>query len=377
VLISNNFYTGKTPKLAPSFKGPSEIIDINDTNAKVKIGIKIKVLNVNKLKLFIQELTSDRDTSYQELNFNDEQNNAPITRACGRLINFKNAMQLALLMLNEEVETNIDSLCDGPCARYDSENDYFKLNLPQRKLTKKCAECKPFAKLFIKLKEQEDQCNQLKRQINFACQHKHHQINNQIKSVETQLKTCIAESLHEPLMKIAHKLLIRDNSTLEELTYQEQQLWNRFKTDNIYCLMTGEPDMVPVFCFNWTSIPRLQPLGHITTTPATPAPGPVPAQQQQLPQAQQPPSDPSSSGSSSSSSSPHSLPTPSMSGTQPKSSQPTTPAPSKTDPSGASTSGTTPPAKNTSSRNLREQTKVNYKDLHTGASQFGREQFRK
>jgi len=40
------------PKLAPQFNGPGEIIDINDTNAKVTINNKIKVLNVNKLKFF-------------------------------------------------------------------------------------------------------------------------------------------------------------------------------------------------------------------------------------------------------------------------------------------------------------------------------------
>jgi hypothetical protein len=55
VLISNDFYTGKNPKLVPSYKGPAEIIDINDTNAKIKIGNKIKVINMQKLKLFIQE----------------------------------------------------------------------------------------------------------------------------------------------------------------------------------------------------------------------------------------------------------------------------------------------------------------------------------
>jgi hypothetical protein len=48
VLISNNFYVGKNPKLAPTYTGPGEIIDINDTNAKVKINNKIKILNVNK-----------------------------------------------------------------------------------------------------------------------------------------------------------------------------------------------------------------------------------------------------------------------------------------------------------------------------------------
>jgi acetyltransferase-like isoleucine patch superfamily enzyme len=46
VLISNDFYIGKNPKLAHTFTGPGEIIDINDTNAKVKINNKIKIFNV-------------------------------------------------------------------------------------------------------------------------------------------------------------------------------------------------------------------------------------------------------------------------------------------------------------------------------------------
>ncbi len=30
MLISNDFYVGKNPKLAPTYTGPAEIIDIND-----------------------------------------------------------------------------------------------------------------------------------------------------------------------------------------------------------------------------------------------------------------------------------------------------------------------------------------------------------
>jgi transcription elongation factor len=71
VLISNDFNMGKTPKLGPSFKGPGEIIDINDNNAKVKMGNKIKVLNVNKFKLFLQEKMSETDNELQDLNLND------------------------------------------------------------------------------------------------------------------------------------------------------------------------------------------------------------------------------------------------------------------------------------------------------------------
>jgi hypothetical protein len=82
----------------------------------------------------------------QELKFNDAPTYGPITRARPRLINYKNAAQLALLMLIEEGQAN---LCNGPCIACDSENDYFKLNSPQRKLNKKCAERDQFAKLFF------------------------------------------------------------------------------------------------------------------------------------------------------------------------------------------------------------------------------------
>jgi hypothetical protein len=66
VLISNDFYIGKNPKLVPQFKGPGEIIDITETNAKVKINNKIKVINVNKLKLFLQESNSEIETPLQD-----------------------------------------------------------------------------------------------------------------------------------------------------------------------------------------------------------------------------------------------------------------------------------------------------------------------
>ncbi len=85
----------------------------------------------------------------------------------------------------------------------------------------------------MKLKEREDQCHQLKTQINFARHHQLHQNFNQIKSVEIQLKTGIAKTLHEPLMKITHKLLISDKSTFEQLTPSEQTLWTQFETEDI------------------------------------------------------------------------------------------------------------------------------------------------
>jgi predicted HTH transcriptional regulator len=103
-------------------------------------------------------------------------------------------------MLSEEGGTNdidmeIDSLCDRPCPSCDSEVEYFKLNLPKHNFTKKCQNCENFKKLFIKLKEHEEQCYQLRQEINFASQHRLQQKFNQIKSVASKLKTDIAESL--------------------------------------------------------------------------------------------------------------------------------------------------------------------------------------
>jgi len=56
---------GKNPKLAQNYIGPGEIIDINDTNAKMKINNKIKVLNVNKLKLFYRTVKVNKIKIYK------------------------------------------------------------------------------------------------------------------------------------------------------------------------------------------------------------------------------------------------------------------------------------------------------------------------
>jgi hypothetical protein len=131
--------------------------------------------------------------SFPKEAINDSHSDGPVTRACTRLINFKNAAYLALIMLNGEGDENINSLC----LACDSENEYFKLNPPQQNFTQKYTDCDKYAKLFITLKEREDQCYQLKKkQINYSCHHQLHQKFNQIKSFETQLKTGITESFY-------------------------------------------------------------------------------------------------------------------------------------------------------------------------------------
>jgi hypothetical protein len=130
--------------------------------------------------------------------------------------------------------------------------------------------------------------------------------------VNTKLKTSITESLRKPLMKIAQKLMISDEATFEQLTIAEKNLWTRFETAYIYRFLVGEEDTVTEFQYNWTSIPRLQPLGPMltNTTPSTTNLAPPTATPLAVTPAPAPPPD-TDSNNSTSLSSPHSSPTPS------------------------------------------------------------------
>ncbi len=141
VLIANDFDTTKNPKLVPNWKGPGEIIDINDTNAKIKFKNKVKVLNVAKLKHFFENVEKSAEKESDASDFNQQSGNAhpdfndifnkahsegPITRAKAKLIKYKDAAQLALLLLKSENDT-INSLCDPSdhCGRCESEETYL------------------------------------------------------------------------------------------------------------------------------------------------------------------------------------------------------------------------------------------------------------
>ena len=61
----------------------------------------------------------------------------------------------------------------------------------------------------------------------------------------------INEGLREPLLYVANKLLGRQRLNFDQLTASEQELWNKFKTSDIYEFLAGESDTVPEFCHNW------------------------------------------------------------------------------------------------------------------------------
>jgi hypothetical protein len=71
-------------------------------------------------------------------------------------------------------------------------------------------------------------------------------------------------------MKVAYQLLSRDEVTFEELTTQEEELWNKFETEDINRFLTGKPDMVPEFCFNWITVPRVTIETFTQNVPLTP-----------------------------------------------------------------------------------------------------------
>ena len=98
---------GKNPKLTPKWSGPAKITEINDTNARILLpNGKSKVLNVMHLKKFFSDKSvSQSDSDNQNvvpdtLDFNAEPKiSGPMTRAMKKLLEHKNAAQLAINVL--------------------------------------------------------------------------------------------------------------------------------------------------------------------------------------------------------------------------------------------------------------------------------------
>lgn len=83
----------------------------------------------------------------------------------------------------------------------------------------------------------------------------HRWYTNEIKNIDEKLITNIPEHFRKPLMKVAYRLLSRDEATFEQLTPTEQKLWISFEKDQIYHFLTVEPDTALEFRFNWIIIP--------------------------------------------------------------------------------------------------------------------------
>jgi len=63
--------------------------------------------------------------------------------------------------------------------------------------------------------------------------------------------SAIKEELRVKLTSIASKLLSSEHSRLEDLSVEDQILWKSFDNGEIYEFITGEPDTLPEFQYNW------------------------------------------------------------------------------------------------------------------------------
>jgi hypothetical protein len=63
----------------------------------------------------------------------------------------------------------------------------------------------------------------------------------------------INESLREPLLNVANKLLGRQHLSFDQLRPEEQNLCNKFEKSDIYEFLIGEKDTVPELCYNGLS----------------------------------------------------------------------------------------------------------------------------
>jgi hypothetical protein len=107
---------GKNPKLKPKWSGPAKITEVNDTNARILLpNGKSKVLNVMHLKKFFSVLSdtkSDNETIPDNLDFNAEPKiSGPVTRAMKKLMDHKNAVQLAINVLCD-LSKNHCAMCE-------------------------------------------------------------------------------------------------------------------------------------------------------------------------------------------------------------------------------------------------------------------------
>jgi hypothetical protein len=96
------------------------------------------------------------------------------------------------------------------------------------------------------------------------------------------------------LTSIASKRLSNEHIKLQDLSVEEQNLWQSFDNSDIYKFISGEPDCLPKFQFNWIAPCQLAahlPPGYTLTqlTPPPPQPDLVKQLVQQAHQPAQPP----------------------------------------------------------------------------------------
>jgi hypothetical protein len=295
---------GKNPKLTPKWSGPAKITEINDTNARILLpNGKSKVLNVMRLKKFFSDKSdSQKDSEIipETLDFNAEPKiSGPMTRAMKKLLDHKNAAQLAINVLCDLSKKHC-AMCEWEQECSDNpllfDPNFAKQFIKERQswlINKQsiCAKCKlQCGQQLVDNQAQNDiqasnsihqQChhfnqnshssendvfpfqefnsnelikiqNALRAKNNLINEKSDHSVTNNQNLINTNDDiSLINETLREPLLHIANKLLGRQNLNFDQLTPPEQKLWNLFENSDIYEFLTGEKDTLPEFRHNW------------------------------------------------------------------------------------------------------------------------------
>ena len=282
VWLSDTTSIGKNAKLTPNWIGPYQIIDINDTNAKLQIKNKQKVVNIARLKMFVEEATNRSSQGDQRLLqgdpglFLDQQDqplSRPMTRAFKKLTDLKNAATMAISLLsNIEDEVCDGNIFDANFDKYHCKNCYNGiktfLSLPNLKqIFQKTCDNSICSTTFQNSAAQENLINKNADPNVFSSKF------NQTDADQSEIMA-IKTELRGALLSVASKLLKDTDTRLHHLSKAEQDLWNSFEKADIYEFLTGEKDTIPEFQFNWFS-PEA-PIVHLVPSqpPAIP-PAPV------------------------------------------------------------------------------------------------------
>jgi hypothetical protein len=253
VWLSDTTALGKNPKLTPKWVGPYKIIDLNDNNAKIELKPnKFKVINISRLKAFEE----NKNVCPEETRFfesepglfqdtNIDQRKRPLTRALKKLIDFKNAAAMDISFLQEDFECpytftkNYTQYCCDKCY-----NAFKTMNF-----TTDPNVCQKHKKLINSDQNEKARANPLCTLINIKyCKNDADQTKNDADPIKI---AAIKEELRGKLTSIASKLLNSEHSKLEDLSLEEQILWKSFNNGEIYEFITGEPDTLPEFQYNW------------------------------------------------------------------------------------------------------------------------------
>ena len=283
VWLSDTTSIGKNAKLTPNWIGPYQIIDINDTNAKLQIKNKQKVVNIARLKMFVEEATNRSSQGDQRLLqgdpglFLDQQDqplSRPMTRAFKKLTDLKNAATMAISLLsNIEAEECNGNIFDENFDKYHCKNCYNGiktfLSLPNLKqIFKSAAQENLINKNADPLKNSATQENLINKNADPNVSNVLPTEFNQKDADQSEIMAIKAE-LRGALLSVASKLLKDTDTRLHHLSKAEQDLWNSFEKADIYEFLTGEKDTIPEFQFNWFS-PEAPVVHRVPGQPPTP-----------------------------------------------------------------------------------------------------------